>query len=158
MYRFKFIKKLYSFCAGQRKRNINYFSKTLDLKLSERLIFGANKERKNHLRIRKGMVNGMKKKDFLIKVTTVDVLVVSVLIIAGLTVPAFQNLMTTMFYKPWIYGILCINLVIDLLLLILNKFNKAGSLIRNMAVWFFILKLFVLFMACFVSIVIGLAN
>ena len=110
------------------------------------------------MRIRKGMVNGMKKKDFLIKVTTVDVLVVSVLIIAGLTVPAFQNLMTTMFYKPWIYGILCINLVIDLLLLILNKFNKAGSLIRNMAVWFFILKLFVLFMACFVSIVIGLAN
>lgn len=158
MYRFKFIKKLYSFYTGQRKRNINYFSKTLDLKLSERLIFGANKERKNHLRIRKGMVNGMKKKDFLIKVTTVDVLVVSVLIIAGLTVPAFQNLMTTMFYKPWIYGILCINLVIDLLLLILNKFNKAGSLIRNMAVWFFILKLFVLFMACFVSIVIGLAN
>ena len=100
----------------------------------------------------------MKKKDFLIKVTTVDILVVSVLIIAGLTVPAFQVLLTSMFYKPWIYGILCINLVIDLLLLILNKFNKAGSLIRNMAVWFFILKLFVLFMACFVSIVIGLAN
>ena len=100
----------------------------------------------------------MKKKDFLIKVTTIDILVVSVLLIAGLTVPAFQALMLTMFYKPWIYGILCMNLVIDLLLLILNKLNRAGNLIRNMAIWFLILKLFILFMVCFVSIVIGLAN
>lgn len=100
----------------------------------------------------------MKKKDFLIKVTTIDILVVSVLLIAGLTVPVFQELLSTMFYKPWIYGILCLNLVIDLLLLILNKFKKDGSLIRNMAVWFLILKLFILFMVCFVSIVIGLAN
>ena len=60
----------------------------------------------------------MKKKDFLVKVTTVDFLLVSVLLIAGLTVPIFQNLMTSLFYKPWIYGILCMNLVIDLLLLI----------------------------------------
>ena len=100
----------------------------------------------------------MKKKDFLVRVTTVDILVVSVLLIAELTVPAFQELLSTMFYKPWIYGILCMNLGIDLLLLILNKLNRAGNLIRNMAIWFLILKLFVLFMACFVSIVIGLAN
>ena len=100
----------------------------------------------------------MKKKDFLIKVTMIDILVVSVLLISGLTVPVFQNLMTSLFYKPWIYGILCMNLVIDLLLLILNKLNRAGNLIRNMAIWFMILKLFVLFMACFVSVVIGLAN
>jgi len=100
----------------------------------------------------------MKKKDFLVKVTTVDILLVSVLIIAGLTVPMFQDLLSTMFYKPWIYGILCINLVIDLFFLVLNKLNKAGNLIRNMAVWFLIFKVFVLFMACFVSVVIGLAN
>lgn len=100
----------------------------------------------------------MKKKDFLIKVTAVDILVVSVLIIAGLAVPAFQELLSTMFYKPWIYGILIMNLVIDLLLLVLNKLNKAGNLIRNMAIWFLIMKLFVLFMACFVSSVIGLTN
>lgn len=100
----------------------------------------------------------MKKKDFLVKVTTIDILVVSVLIITGLTVPAFQDLLSTMFYKSWIYGILCINLVIDLFLLILNKFKKDGSLIRNMAIWFLILKLFVLFMASLVSITISLAN
>ena len=100
----------------------------------------------------------MKKKDFLVKVTTVDILVVSVLLIAGLAVPAFQDLLTTMFYEPWIYGIICMNLGIDLLFLILDKFKKAGSLIRNMAIWFLILKLFILFMACFVSIIIGLAN
>lgn len=100
----------------------------------------------------------MKKKDFLVKVTTVDILVVSVLLIAGLTVPAFQALLATMFYKPWIFGILCLNMVIDLLFLILNKLNKAGSLIRNMTIWFMILKLFILFMACLVSIIIGLAN
>ena len=103
-------------------------------------------------------MNDMKKKDFLIKVTMIDILVVSVLLIAGLTVPAFQALMLTMFYKPWIYGILCMNLGIDLLLLILNTLNRDGNLIRNMAIWFMILKLFVLFMACFVSVVIGLAN
>ena len=100
----------------------------------------------------------MKKKDFLVKVTTVDILVVGVLIIAGLTVPVFQDLLSTLFYEPWIYGILFMNLGIDLLFLILNKFKKAGSLIRNMAIWFLSLKLFALFMACFVSIVISLAN
>ena len=77
------------------------------------------------------MVNIMKKKDFLIKVTMIDIWVVSVLLIAGLTVPVFQNLMASLFYKPWIYGILCMNLVIDLLLLILNKLNRAGNLIRQ---------------------------
>lgn len=100
----------------------------------------------------------MKKKDFLIRVTMMDTLVVSVLIIMGLTVPMFQELPSTLFYKPWIYGILCLNLIFDLLLLILNKLNRAGNLIRNMAIWFVILKLFVLFMACLISVVIGLAN
>lgn len=100
----------------------------------------------------------MKEKDFLIKVTVVDILVVSVLVIAEITVPVFQDLLSTLFYEPWIYGFLCMNLVIDLLLLILNKIKKAGSLIRNMAIWFLILKVFILFMACFISIVIRLAN
>lgn len=100
----------------------------------------------------------MKKKDFFVKVATVDILVVSVLLIAGLTVPAFQDLLTRLFYKAWIYGILCMNLGIDLLFLVLNKFEKAGSLIRNMVIWFLVMKLFALFMACFVSSVIGLVN
>lgn len=100
----------------------------------------------------------MKKKEFLVRVTTVDIMVVSVLLIAGLTVPAFQDFLSTLFYKPWIYGILCLNLVIDLVFLMLNKLNKAGSLIRNMTIWFLIMKLFILFMACLVSSVIGLAN
>ena len=100
----------------------------------------------------------MKKKDFMTKVTMMDILMVSILLIAGLTVPALRELLLTMFYSIIIYGLLCINLLVDLVLLVLNKFKKSGNIIQNMAVFFLILKLFMLFMAGLVFGVIGLAN
>ena len=151
----KFIKKLYSFRTGRYKIIINYFSKTLDLKLSERLIFGANKERKNHLRIRKGMVNGMKKKDFMIKVTEIDLLVVCISLIALLLIPALQSLL---YYKILVYGVLCINMVVDLSVLVLNKLKKNGNVLKNMVIGFLITKLLVLFMASLYCIIMILAK
>lgn len=107
---------------------------------------------------KKGTVNHMKKKNFMTKVTMIDCLVVLMLLITGLVVPAFRDLISTMFFSPFIYAILCINLLVDLLLLVLNKFKKGGNILKNFAAYFLILKLFALFMACLVFIVIGLTN
>ena len=100
----------------------------------------------------------MKKKKFMTKVTMIDLLVVSILLIAGLTVPVFRDLMSTMFYSVFIYGVLSINMVVDLLLLVLNKFKKDENILKNFVTFFLILKLLVLFMASLVFIVIRLAN
>ena len=101
----------------------------------------------------------MKKKDFLIKVTIVDLMVVSIMFLAGVTVPVFRNLiLSTGMYNVFIYGVMCINIVADLLLLVLNKFKKAGYTIRNMATYFLIFKLFVLFLASLLLIVFALAG
>lgn len=98
----------------------------------------------------------MKKKGFMTKVTVVDLLVVSMLLIAVLIIPMFQGLIAD--YLPLVCGILCINMGVDLLVLVLNKFNKGGNILQNMIIFFLILKLLVVFMASLVSIVIGLAN
>lgn len=100
----------------------------------------------------------MKKKDFMTKVTMIDILVVSILLITGLTVPAFQNLITSIEWDILVYGVLSINMVVDLMLLVLNKLKKTGSIIKNVVIFFILLKLLVLFMASFVSITIGFAN
>ena len=102
------------------------------------------------------MVNYMKKKKFMIKVTRIDLLVVCMLLIAFVLIPPFQSLIS--YWEPLVYGILCINLLVDLLLLVLDKLNKGGSILQNMAIFFLSLKLLVLFMAILVSITISLAN
>ena len=61
----------------------------------------------------------MKKKDFMIKVTGIDLFIVCILLIALLLTPAFQNLIA--YYSILVYGVLFINMVVDLSVLILNK-------------------------------------
>lgn len=118
-------------------------------------MFGANKERK-HSKVRKGKVNDMKKKEFLIKVTGIDLFIVCMLLIALLIIPAFQNLIA--YYSILVYGVLCINMVVDLSVLILNKLKKDGTILKNMVIGLLITKLLVLFMASLYCIIIILAK
>lgn len=87
----------------------------------------------------------MKKKEFMIKVTGIDLFMVCMLLIALLLIPAFQSLIA--YYDILIYGILCINMVVDLMLLLLNKLKKDGNILKNMVIGLLITKLLVLFMA-----------
>ena len=86
-------------------------------------------------------------------------MVVVIAFLAGVTVPVFRDLIvSTGMYSIFIYGVMCINIVVDLLLLVLNKFKKAGYTIRNMATYFLIFKLFVLFLVSLLLIVFSLVG
>ena len=102
------------------------------------------------------MVNDMKKKDFMIKVTGIDLFLVCIILIALLVIPVFQSLIA--YFSILVYGVLCINMVVDLSVLILNKLKKNVNLTEKMTIFFLILKLLVLFMASLYCIVIILAK
>ena len=98
----------------------------------------------------------MKKKDFMIKVTGIDLFIVCILLIALLLTPAFQNLIA--YYSILVYGVLFINMVVDLSVLILNKLKKGGNVLKNMVIGLLITKLLVLFMASLYCIIIILVK
>lgn len=103
-------------------------------------------------------MNDMKKKDFMIKVTVIDLFMVCMLLIALLLIPAFHALLIAIEWDILVYGVLCINMVVDLMLLILNKLKKGGNVLKNMVIGLLITKLLVLFMASLYCIIIILVK
>lgn len=101
-------------------------------------------------------MSDMKKKDFMIKVTEIDFFMVCILLIALLLVPAFRSMIA--YYDILVYGVLCINMVVDLSVLVLNKLKKDGTILKNMVIGLLITKLLVLFMASLYCIIIILAK